>query len=57
MTHLSLYPSLRIGLTKLNMSDCKPKPTRCVLGTEKVSNVKSPILSDPKIYREIVGSL
>ena len=39
------------------MSDCKPKPTPCVLGIEKVSNIKSPKLSDPRIYREIVGSL
>ena len=39
------------------MSDCKPKPTPCVLRIEKVSNTKSPKLSDPRIYREIVGSL
>ena len=39
------------------MSDCKPKAIPCVLGTEKVSNVKSPKLSDPKIYSGIVGSL
>ena len=44
-------------LSRFKMSDCKPKPTPCVLGIEKVSNIKSPKLSDPRIYREIVGSL
>ena len=44
-------------LSRFKMSDCKPKPTPCVLGIEKVSNIKSPKLSDPRIYRGIVGSL
>jgi hypothetical protein len=39
------------------MSDCKPKPTPCILGTEKVSNEKSPELTDPRLYRAMVGSL
>ena len=44
-------------LSRFKMSNCKPKPTPCVLGIEKVSNIKSPKLSDPRRYREIVGSL
>ena len=39
------------------MTDCKPKPTPCILGLEKVSNEKSPDLADPQLYRAIVGSL
>jgi hypothetical protein len=39
------------------MSDCKPKPTLYILGTEKVSNEKSPELTYPRLYRAMVGSL
>ena len=36
-------------LSRFKMSDCKPKPTPRILGIEKVSNIKSPKLSDPII--------
>jgi hypothetical protein len=44
-------------LSRFKMSDCKPKPTPCILGTEKVSNEKSPELADSRLYRAMVGSL
>jgi hypothetical protein len=44
-------------LSRFEMSDCKPKPTPCILGTQKVSNEKSPELTDPRLYRAMVGSL
>jgi hypothetical protein len=46
-------------LLKFGMADCKPKPTPCVLGIEKVSDEESPSLDleDPGEYRAIVGSL
>ena len=44
-------------LLKFGMADCKPKPTPCVLGIEKVSDEESPSLEDPGEYRAIVGSL
>ncbi|CAB4009852.1 Poly (gag pol) of Ty Copia retrotransposon [Paramuricea clavata] len=34
-------------LLKFGMADCKPKPTPCVLGIEKVSDEESPSLEDP----------
>lgn len=34
-----------------------PKPTPCILGTERVANKRSPELRDPGLYRTIVGSL
>ena len=39
------------------MSDCKPKPTPCILGFETTTNEDSEELTDPKLYRAIVGSL
>ncbi|XP_046851103.1 secreted RxLR effector protein 161-like [Xenia sp. Carnegie-2017] len=39
------------------MSDCKPKPTPCVLGIENVLSKESPELNDPKLYRAMIGSL
>ena len=40
------------------MTDCKPKPTPCILGLEKeTEDVESPLLGDPTLYRAIVGSL
>jgi hypothetical protein len=44
-------------LLKFGMADCKPKPTPCVLGNEKVSEEESPVLEDPGEYRAMVGSL
>ena len=48
-------------LSKFKMSDCKPKPTPCILGFETTSettiNEDSKELVDPKLYRAIVGSL
>jgi hypothetical protein len=44
-------------LLKFGMSDCKPKPSPCVLGIEKVSEEESPALGDPGEYRAMVGSL
>jgi hypothetical protein len=48
---------LKKVLLKFGMADCKPKPTQCVLGIEKVSDEESPSLEDPGEYRAIVGSL
>ena len=39
------------------MTDCKPKPTPCVLGLDKVLGEESPEMDDPRLYRAIVGSL
>ena len=39
------------------MTDCKPKPTPCVLGLGKLTEEESPELVDPRLYRAIVGSL
>ena len=44
-------------LSKFKMSDCKPKPTPCILGFETTTNEDSEELTDPKLYRGIVGSL
>ena len=44
-------------LSKFKMSDCKPKPTPCILGFETTTNEDSEELTDPKLYRAIVGSL
>ena len=43
-------------LKKFEMSDCKPKSVPCAPGIEKESEA-SRTLSDPRLYREIVGSL
>ena len=39
------------------MTDCKPKPTPCVLGLDKLMEGESPELVDPRLYRVIVGHL
>ena len=44
-------------LAKFKMTDCKPKPTPCVLGLDKVLGEESPEMDDPRLYRAIVGSL
>ena len=44
-------------LSKFKMTDCKPKPTPCVLGLGKLTEEESPELVDPRLYRAIVGSL
>ncbi|XP_028418682.1 uncharacterized protein LOC114544169 [Dendronephthya gigantea] len=44
-------------LEKFKMTDCKPKPTPCELGVDKVLEVESPEMEDPGLYRAIVGSL
>ena len=44
-------------LSKFKMTDCKPKPTPCVLGLDKLMEGESPELVDPRLYRAIVGSL
>ena len=44
-------------LAKFKMTDCKPKPTPCVLGLDKVLGEESPEMDDPRPYRAIVGSL
>ena len=44
-------------LSRFKMSDCKPKPTPCILGTEKVLNEKSPELNYSGVYRAMIGSL
>ena len=44
-------------LLKFKMSDCKPKPTPCILGFETTTNEDSVELTDPKLYRGVVGSL
>jgi hypothetical protein len=43
-------------LLKFGMADCKPKPTPCVLGIEKVSEEESPVLEDPGEYRAMWGA-
>ena len=43
-------------LPKFKMSDCKPKPTPCILGFETTTNDDSKELTDPKLHRAIVGS-
>ena len=44
-------------LSKFEMSDCKPKSTPCDLSVSKVMDDDSEILHNPRLYREIVGSL
>ena len=39
------------------MTECKPKPTTCILGLEKLTEMESPELVDLRLYRAIVGSL
>ena len=44
-------------LSKFEMKECKPKPTPCILGIDKVAASESPELNDPRSYIAIVGSL
>ena len=44
-------------LTKFCMTECKPKVTPMVSGLEKFADTESPELTDPTLYRAIVGSL
>ena len=44
-------------LSKFEMMDCKPKATPCDIGANKIRDDDSTELADPKLYREIVGSL
>ena len=44
-------------LSKFKLSDCKPKPSPCILGFETKTSKDSQELTDPKLYRAIVGSL
>ena len=43
-------------LQKFKMDDCKPRATPCEMGVNKIPDDDS-TLADPKLYREIVGSL
>ena len=44
-------------LTKFGMTERKPKVTPMASGQEKVAETESPELTDPTLYRAIVGSL
>ena len=44
-------------LKKFGMSYCNPKSVPCDCGSSKLNNSESSKLTDPKLYREIVGSL
>ena len=44
-------------LVRFKMEDCKPKATPCDLNANKIKDDDSSELVDPKLYREIVGSL
>lgn len=44
-------------LDRFNMSDCKPKSIPCNPSFSKIANCESSVLENPKLYREIVGSL
>ena len=44
-------------LSKFDMTDCKPKPTPCISGIDKVMESELNELADPRLYRAIVGSL
>ena len=44
-------------LTKFCMTECEPKVTPMVSGLEKIADTESPELTDPTLYRAIVGSL
>ena len=44
-------------LNRFNMKDCKPKATPCDLCVSKVMVSDSEKLPDPRLYREVVGSL
>ena len=44
-------------LKKFGMTECKPKVTPMVSGQEKFPDTESPELTDPTLYRAIVGSL
>lgn len=44
-------------LDRFKMSDCHPKSIPCDLGIDKENDGQSQELADPRLYREIVGSL
>ena len=44
-------------LNRFNMKDCKPKATSCDLCVSKMMDSDSEKLPDPRLYREMVGSL
>ena len=44
-------------LDKFDMNECKPKSIPCDASVNKTMNYDSPELADPRLYREIVGSL
>lgn len=44
-------------LFRFKMNDCKPKATPCDLDVNKIRDKDSSELADPRLYREIVGSL
>ena len=44
-------------LTKFGMIECKPKATPVASSQEKFPDTESPKLTDPTLYRAIVGSL
>ena len=44
-------------LTRFGMADCKPKPTPCEIGVNRIRYDDSTELANSKLYREIVGSL
>ena len=44
-------------LDRFNMNECKPKSIPCDASVNKTLNDESSDLADPRLYREIVGSL
>ena len=57
-SHISMNQSNYINriLSKFRMNDCNSKSVPCDINISNL-NPDSPILDDPKIYREIIGSL
>ena len=54
--HQSKYVTKILG--RFGMENCNPRSLPCDLATAKMDfNTESPILEDPKVFREIVGSL
>ena len=44
-------------LQKYGMSECKPRGTPCELGSSNSSSITAPLSDNPRVYRELVGSL
>jgi transposase InsO family protein len=44
-------------LQKFDMKDCKPRATPCDIGVNKMKSEDSKELTDPELYRSMVGSL